>query len=387
MKDRKRQQQAYEKSLTGSRAKAPGDSEIEVSLFGPGYGESLAVHLGHGCWLVADSCQSQGLSETSAPLDYFELIGVDPASAVVLVVASHWHDDHIRGLSRVVEKCRSADFWVSEALREEEFLVLVEAQSQAMVRGTSGLSEWRAILELLRSRRRTRPGYEAVKWAIADRMLWQSREGLPVAVTSLSPSDSAISLAKHRLAKRLPEANTAKKRMPAQSPNDTAVVLWLDIAGSGILLGSDLEEEGRVEVGWSAILASRVRPQGKATVFKIPHHGSQTAHHTGVWREMLGQEPHAALTPWSKGGKFLPSKEDVARIIEFTPNAFATSPPRRQKARFDDRAVAKTMRETTRSVFKALPPFGHVRFRCEMGNMNGNWRQELFGAAAPLSEI
>jgi len=35
---------------------APAADEIEVTLFGPGYGEAIAVHLGEGAWLLVDSC-------------------------------------------------------------------------------------------------------------------------------------------------------------------------------------------------------------------------------------------------------------------------------------------------------------------------------------------
>ncbi len=41
---------------------APEPDEIEVSLIGPGYGESVLVHLGDGEWVVADSCVEKVLS-------------------------------------------------------------------------------------------------------------------------------------------------------------------------------------------------------------------------------------------------------------------------------------------------------------------------------------
>lgn len=35
---------------------APATDEIELTLFGPGYGEAIAVHLGEGAWLLVDPC-------------------------------------------------------------------------------------------------------------------------------------------------------------------------------------------------------------------------------------------------------------------------------------------------------------------------------------------
>jgi hypothetical protein len=51
------------------------------------------------------------------------------------------------------------------------------------------------------------------------------------------------------------------------------------IGDIALLLGADLEETGEEDTGWSVIVASTERPHGKASIFKIPHHGSETAHH------------------------------------------------------------------------------------------------------------
>ena len=34
----------------------PGKNEFEITLFGPGYGESVVLHVGSGAWIVVDSC-------------------------------------------------------------------------------------------------------------------------------------------------------------------------------------------------------------------------------------------------------------------------------------------------------------------------------------------
>jgi metal-dependent hydrolase (beta-lactamase superfamily II) len=44
-----------------------------------------------------DSCVVPG-AQGPVSADYLEKIGVD-ASAVKAVVASHWHDDHVKGMS------------------------------------------------------------------------------------------------------------------------------------------------------------------------------------------------------------------------------------------------------------------------------------------------
>ena len=62
---------------------APGADTFEVSIFGPGKGEAVAVHLGGGDWLTVDSCIEQE-TKVHPVLRYFEGIGVDPSSQVNL---------------------------------------------------------------------------------------------------------------------------------------------------------------------------------------------------------------------------------------------------------------------------------------------------------------
>jgi glyoxylase-like metal-dependent hydrolase (beta-lactamase superfamily II) len=113
--------------LAGSRIDvAPEPSEIEVSLFGPGYGESIVLHLGANVWFIVDSCIDPATGEP-APLEYLRQIRIEPAIAVRQVIATHWHDDHIRGLGRIVASCEAAEFVCSAALRQPEFLTLVTA--------------------------------------------------------------------------------------------------------------------------------------------------------------------------------------------------------------------------------------------------------------------
>ena len=83
---------------------APPPDVAEVSLIGTGYGESVVVHVGWGEWVIVDSCsekEAPHLAQSSA-VSYLRRIGVDLSKQVSLVFASHWHDDHIAELSKVV---------------------------------------------------------------------------------------------------------------------------------------------------------------------------------------------------------------------------------------------------------------------------------------------
>jgi glyoxylase-like metal-dependent hydrolase (beta-lactamase superfamily II) len=93
----------------------PTDDELEITLFGSGYGESIVVHTGNNRWLLVDSSVNRDGNQPSA-LRYLSGLGVDISTQVMGVVVTHWHDDHVRGIGEIAEKCTSAKFYLSAAL-------------------------------------------------------------------------------------------------------------------------------------------------------------------------------------------------------------------------------------------------------------------------------
>lgn len=258
---------------------APLRDEIEVSVFGPGYGESILVHIGEGEWIIVDSC-IHPISKEPTPLTYLRRIGVNPAKAVKQVIATHWHDDHIRGLGQIVRECKSAEFVCSASLRPKEFLTLVNAYGPRSMMASSGVQEFYEIINSLKERELfSKNKMIPPKFASSDRCLWRHYPnnlgaGQHCSIYSLSPSDASILKAQMEIANLIPHEKEPKRRIAAQSPNYVAVVLWIKIGDIFILLGSDLEETGEPGTGWSVIVSSKTRPSGRASLFKLPHHGS-----------------------------------------------------------------------------------------------------------------
>jgi len=354
---------------------APSATEIEISIFGPGLGEALAVHLGHGDWMLVDSCLDGDLEPAS--LAYLESIGVSVEEQVKLVVASHWHDDHVGGLGKVVETCAAADFAFSGALHSEEFLTLVKALADRSLVRRSGVSEFAEVVRVIDERRR--PG----KVALESRRLWSRGRTAPKAfVEALSPCDGAVRQSQRALAELLPKANTNKRAVVAPRPNHASVVLWVAVGEIRMLLGADLEEAGDAQRGWTAILDRCDLDGAPASVFKIPHHGSANGDQPRVWEETLVDDPWAVMTPFIRGRHRLPTEEDKQRVRDRTGNAYLTADscrPRRKRG---------AMVEDGLGLFDAQPvlvdpPMGHVRLRREIDAPT--WSRELFGSALHLA--
>ena len=351
----------------------PAEDEIEITLFGPGYGESIALHIGDGTWVLVDSCIDP--SGEPRALRYLTDLGVDPARDVRLVVATHWHDDHIRGMAKLITACSNAVFCCASVLCRQEFLALVGTYGPHRVPGAnSGVRELYEVFSKLDATT-TKP-----RFALADSRIFLQGA---CEIWALSPNSAAFLNFLRQVDSLLPGQGETRRRIPSLTPNKVSVVLWVNIGDVALLLGSDMEKPG-----WADILHSTTRPTGKASVFKIPHHGSGNADDPGVWQNMLQTHPWAVLAPWRRGGHTLPRQVDVRRILSCTPNGYSTM-PRRQFAASPVRRenmVNKTLQEAGVKLRSVSVSPGAVQLRRAAGKQ-AQWQVELFGSACALKDF
>lgn len=374
------------KSLLGNNAYLPPEQdEIEVSLFGPGYGETILLHIGSNQWIIVDSCIDP-LSESPAALSYLRKINVNPEIAVKQIIATHWHDDHIRGLATTFKECASAEFVCSVAQTSKDFFTLVGAYGPRSMMESTGVNEFYEILKILQDRN------IPPKFAVENRLLWQHdpHPGEPIqpcTLYALSPSDASVLLAKMGIAKLIPQIGETKIRVPSLRINNTAVVLLVKIGEDSILLGADLEETRNSGTGWMAIINSSIRLKGKASFFKISHHGSVTADNPQIWSSLLEPQPISALTPFAAGNVFLPTKEDVVRICNNSDKAFSTGIPKYPKSKSKPKMVERQLKEMGIKLRRVYLSPGHVRVRGRCIDKKIKWNVQLLGGAVHLREI
>ena len=360
----------------------PAADQFELSVFGPGFGECALVHIAHGVWTIVDSCIDPGDPSTCVPEAYLRAIGVD-LQQVQLIIATHWHDDHVKGISRMVEICREAKFSCALALLQNEFATyLDEMATGGLTTEGAKVTEFRRVLRTHRSRDRP------IKYANGGRVLraWQIGQLLAndeCRITALSPSDREYDLFLQAIGGLRPKAGEPMRSAPRRTPNLASVVLNVAAGPVSVLLGADMENHNDSLRGWSAVVSEGLQTVPPASLFKVAHHGSINGDHDAAWAKLLTERPLAAITPFNrlKDSQKLPRPEDVARIKAKSSRVFLTADPRlggRRRAR--NPAVLRSLRESGIATREPAGDLGLVRFR----RVDSAWEVELFGAAVEM---
>ncbi len=254
----------------------PGDDVVEITVMGPGLGESIVVHLGAGAWIIIDTfrlpqrrkSQMRGWAPKPAPVLYLQEIGVKPREAVRAVIVTHAHADHYGGILEVFDACTSDNgegpaLFLPAGMSAQALAVLAKDEA------TSGMiEELRQTTEEAREKHRLE--------FMLGRTTPQGLEELTV----LAPVSEATMV------------NAEGKRTLDRAPNLTSIVLWLAVGKVKALLGADLDEHS--DLGWATVLDAQRGVLEGAGLVKIPHHGSPHAHVEAVYQD-LAADDYAAV--------------------------------------------------------------------------------------------
>jgi hypothetical protein len=365
-------------------SRAPDADEVEVSVFGPGFGEAIVVHLTRGVWITIDSCL---LKETRAPAaaEYFDTIGIDAAHDVRFVIASHWHDDHVRGIGTLFEVCESAQFVCAYGLQESHFMSLIELYRRFFGPGGSGVDEFTKVIRVLKNRRKT-SSVIGPEFAGAGTIIFESNTDVDLLIKALAPSSPAVAASIARFANHLlPKEGQKRSRVPSLGPNDLALAITLRIGGIRILLGADLEEDGREGIGWRQVVSRFAHIDKGHEGIKIPHHGSITGHSDDLWSQMLIPQPWAVVTPYSRTKPPLPTPSDIDRIRSLSSSLFVTAQKHMSQSNHSNPAVRKQIAEMNVVISEEPAAQGLVRLRKKVTDPSSEWTVELFGDARSVS--
>lgn len=340
----------------------PDSCELEISLFGPGTGESIVVHLGENQWMIIDSCLNRSTNK-AAPIEYLNAIGVDPATSVSVIIITHFHSDHISGIEQVLHACENAEVFITGALLSDEAYTYVASFAPDFDITDTKLPGTRAFKKVLSaiSEKEIVPR-EANEGQIAFR-----RNN--VEAVCLSPSAAACHQARLDFSKKYTEVQGKPFRQIADrklSENLCAVAIHIEFPFGSILLGSDLEHSSKSNLGWEAVLSSTLFSPKKASIFKVPHHGSETGHHDEIVSKLLEPKPISILTTMNSSN--LPTADDVSRIKSYSGSLYSTTPPKAKPPK-RERAAEEALKAVAkkRQVLPKAPP-GHIQVRLTKEN-------------------
>ena len=212
----------------------PDKDIFEVALIGTGggYGESIVMHIGNQNWVVVDSCINPKTGE-SLPLEYLREKGVNIATDVKQIICTHWHDDHIQGISDLLNECKSSMFSMARTTDRQKFLMFVELDYlKAKNEGSAS-----STVEILKCFNILKERNGGIKGAEQDKLLFRTEFDENVSeIFSLSPSESVIDDFNYEISSLIKDYSSSNRKVIINKPNDKCVVLLVKVNDHRVLL-------------------------------------------------------------------------------------------------------------------------------------------------------
>jgi len=365
----------------GGVVDSPTENTLEVTLIGTGggYGESSVIHLGNNEWVVVDSCHDP-ISKESLPLKYLTEIGVDVANCVKLVICTHWHDDHILGLPKLLEACgEDVQFYFAPCTDREKFLALLEidaGKSLDNLNSSSTKEFYNSMLIL--SRKGILP-----RRAMMDRLIYRIKtEKIVGNIYTLSPSDLAMQKFDNEIGSMIEIIKQRNRKLVNISPNARSIVTYIHVNNHKILLGADLEIAQDLREGWDDIFNSSTTLDEGISLFKIPHHGSINGYYLPLWNSRIIEANVATMTPWNRG-RMLPKIEMLEKYATHSKSIYLTSDVTTLggKPKSREASLTRLIREKNPTVREIKFKHGIIRNRIDIDATDNIWKTDLFGDA------
>lgn len=355
-------------------------SEITLIGTGGGYGESVVIHLADNHWIVVDSCIDP-TSKASLPMQYLRDKGVDLSKDVKLIICTHWHNDHILGLYELFEACTSAEFCFAPCHDVQKFLFLVSLDYKKAERGipNSSTTIFIKCIELARHRK------VRVKRAVQDKLLYKHKE---YEIFALSPSDYTLEKYDEEVSTLITEFGNTDKRIITSSPNSKSIALYVKLNNHRAILGADLEVSNDAREGWINIIDNCTKTviDQKASLFKVPHHGSENGYHIDIWNTLLTEQVNANLTPWNRKQK-LPTTQMLEVMYGHTDKLYITSNVIGSKPKKREKGIEKFIQQINPSLREVKFRYGLIRCTIEGKDPKGKWATFTEGSAMPASQV
>jgi hypothetical protein len=352
----------------------PNNDELEITVFGPRYGESVVLHIPEIGWGVIDSCVSRinGVHVVPA-LEYLNCILSDPYPKLAFVILTHPHEDHYKGIDDILNKynggvervCRYHGVGTRELMR-----YIVDRQ-EACKNDLPGLiSVFRAMKDA------AIPNGKATPRRLSEMTVVFEKKGASIEkfgktdirMVALSPSSDSDDRYASSLARFRVKPGEPVRFVGDEQHNLISTALLLSVGDMQAVFGADLQNEQQKGSGWDAVLAHADMPGLSACFVKVSHHGSENGYNEEAWKQHCErQKPLAVITPFVKGSVQLPREGDVQRVRRVAEKVGITGDPKNTEDlhKYYPRDVARRVLQDVRSarVFEPLSGLGFLRAR------------------------
>lgn len=357
------------------------DKIVELSVLGTGggYGESIVIKLIDDSWVVIDSCTDPKTGE-SLPIKFLKEKEVDILTQVKLIVCTHWHNDHIQGISNLLELAINADFYIPWIDDMEKFILFIQFDLKINYdvndRSTKEFEKCLGVIS-----KRNKP----LKRAAIDNIIYNDKIN-SIQIFSLSPSQEVIKEFHLEISEMIESITTSSVTIPHRKPNEKCIVLFILIENFKILLGADMEISTSVNRGWNDIFNnSKSFEKEKVILFKIPHHGSSNGYSKELCDVILNEKSILKLTPYFRGRKFLPEALILEKYKEYSNEVFITSnlglkntPKKREKS------IAKAIKELRPSLKEVPFTYGVISTHFDLTTGTITKTTNLYGTAVKI---
>lgn len=347
----------------------PLKNEIELTIIGTGggYGESIVIKLAYDEWIIVDSCVDPKTQEPLA-LWYLNELKIN-LDFVKLIVCTHWHNDHIRGLSKILSKCLNAELCIPSVNDLKNFLYLCGLDAAKSKKGSkASLTEFSRCLDISKERN------IYITKSQADQILYRKEfNNVIFNIYSLSPSPKTLHDFDQEVKQLITDFGQSNTAVVNKSPNEKSVALLITFNNERVILGSDLEIGKSEHEGWNHIVNySKVLDTVKSKLYKVPHHGSENAYREDIFNKIVNENATLKLTPYRSQG--LPTAEMLEKYSGHTNSLFLTSQmTHSSKAKKRDKSIEKQILRSVKNISEIKYQLGIVQSRLDYTSDNPSW--------------
>lgn len=289
---------------------------LEMHVIGAGQGESIVLKLPDGSWGVVD-CYASKLDEPAENKAY-EFLSAQGVRELEFVCLTHPHEDHFRGMSRLLDEFHVRYFWRPSAMSGQRLKWLLkhsclDAKRSGADKAVEDANELERIFTIVRDSRRSRSFPLIPKHADIGAQLYPVPVDLDadLQIWSIAPSARCTDRYEDSLQKCFDSDGRLKDRLPYSRHNEISMALLVEFRNTRIVLGGDVEKNG-----WTDSVQEFGLDKLSSHAVKVSHHGSATGYCDDLWRGFSKDgEPIAVLTSFRRHR--LPRREGLEHIREF----------------------------------------------------------------------